>query len=156
MSSKKDRLIAIRNIIKENTVESQEELLNLLKSKGFEITQATLSRDIKQLKVSKIPDAEGDYIYTLPQENNYAISSLQEKSKEQVPYGFATIEFSGQLAVMKTRPGYASAIASNIDTRAQHEIMGTIAGDDTILIIPREGITRKEIIEVLSGFIQLK
>jgi len=156
MSAKKDRLITIRNIIRGHAVESQEELLNLLKSEGFEVTQATLSRDIKQLKISKIPDAEGNYIYTLPQENNYTISSLQEKSKEQVPYGFATIEFSGQLAVMKTRPGYASAVASDIDARAQHEIMGTIAGDDTILIIPREGITRKEIIEVLSGFIQLK
>ena len=156
MSSKKDRLITIRNIIRGHAVESQEELLNLLKSEGFEVTQATLSRDIKQLKISKIPDAEGNYIYTLPQENNYTVSSLQEKSKEQVPYGFATIEFSGQLAVMKTRPGYASAVASDIDARAQHEIMGTIAGDDTILIIPREGITRKEIIEVLSGFIQVK
>ena len=156
MNPKKDRLIAVRNVIKENALESQEELLNVMKSKGFEVTQATLSRDIKQLKISKIPDAEGNYIYTLPQENHYTISSFQKKSKEQIPYGFANIEFSGQLAVMKTRPGYASALASNIDARAQHEIMGTIAGDDTILIIPREGITRKEIIEVLSSFIQLK
>ena len=153
MNPKKDRLIAIGNIIKENAVENQEELLVILKSKGFEVTQATLSRDIKQLKISKIPDARGNYIYTLPQENNYTISSFQEKTIEQIPYGFASIEFSGQLAVMKTRPGYASAVASDIDTKAQHEIMGTIAGDDTILIIPREGITRKEIIEVLSGFI---
>lgn len=156
MSSKQDRLITIRNIIRKHVVESQEELLNLLKSEGFEVTQATLSRDMKLLKISKIPDAEGNYIYTLPQENNYTTVSLQEKSKEQVPYEFATIEFSGQLAVVKTRPGYASAVASHIDAKAQHEIMGTIAGDDTILIIPREGFTRKEIIEVLSGFIQLK
>ena len=154
MSSKKDRLIAIRNIIREHTVESQEELLNILKSKGFEITQATLSRDMKQLKIIKFPDMEGKYIYALSKENNYANISGQEKSKEQVYYGRrATIEFSGQLAVMKTRPGYASAVASDIDAKAQHEIMGTIAGDDTILIILREGITRKEIIEVLSDFI---
>ncbi len=146
MSSKKDRLIAIRNIIREHAVESQEELLNILKSKGFEVTQATLSRDMKQLKIIKSPDVEGNYIYTLAKENNYA----------NISDDFATIEFSGQLAVMKTRPGYASAIASDIDTKAQHEIIGTIAGDDTILIIPREGVTRKEIIEVLSGFIQIK
>ncbi len=156
MSSKKDRLVAIRNIIREHAVESQEELLNVLKSKGFEVTQATLSRDIKQLKIIKFPDVEGNYIYTLPNENNYTNIHSRENVKEQIPYGFATIEFSGQLAVMKTRPGYASAIASDIDTKAQHEIMGTIAGDDTILIIPREGITRKEIIDVLSGFIQIK
>jgi transcriptional regulator of arginine metabolism len=146
MSSKKDRLIAIRDIIREYAVESQEELLNILKSKGFEVTQATLSRDMKQLKIIKSPDVEGKYVYTLSKENNYA----------NIPYGFASIEFSGQLGVIKTRPGYASAVASDIDTKAQHEIMGTIAGDDTILIIPREGITRKEIIEVLSEFIQIK
>ena len=156
MSSKQDRLITVKSIIKKHAVGSQEELLNLLKSEGFEVTQATLSRDMKLLKISKIPDAEGNYIYTLPQENNYTTSSFQEKSKEQVPSGFASIEFSGQLAVVKTFPGYASAVASNIDAKAQHEIMGTIAGDDTILIIPREGITRREIIDVLSGFIQLK
>jgi len=146
MSSKKDRLIAIRNIIREHAVESQEELLNILKSKGFEATQATLSRDIKQLKIIKSPDVEGNYIYTLSKENNYT----------SISGDFATIEFSGQLAVLKTRPGYASAIASDIDTKARHEIIGTIAGDDTILIIPREEVTRKEIMEVLSGFIQIK
>ena len=146
MNSKKDRLIAIRNIIWEQAVESQEELLNILKSKGFEATQATLSRDMKQLKIIKSPDIEGKYVYTLSKENNYT----------NIPDGFATIEFSGQLAVMKTRPGYASAVASDIDTKARHEIMGTIAGDDTILIIPREGITRKEIIEVLSNFITIE
>jgi transcriptional regulator of arginine metabolism len=146
MNLKKDRLIAIRNIIREQAVESQEELLNILKSKGFEATQATLSRDMKQLKIIKSPDAGGKYVYTLSKENNYT----------NIPDGFATIEFSGQLAVIKTRPGYASAIASDIDTKARHEIMGTIAGDDTILIIPREGITRKEIIEVLSNFITIE
>jgi transcriptional regulator of arginine metabolism len=146
MSSKKDRLITVRNIIGEYAVESQEELLNILKSKGFEVTQATLSRDMKRLKIIKSPDIEGNYIYTLPKENNYAT----------IPDERAVIEFSGQLAVMRTRPGYASAVASDIDTKAQHEIMGTIAGDDTILIIPREGFTRKEIMDVLSGFIQVK
>ena len=156
MSSKKDRLITIKDIIREHPVESQEELLNILKSKGFEVTQATLSRDMKQLKIIKSPDVEGNYIYTLSKENNYANIPSQEKLKEQVSYGLVTIEFSGQLGVMKTRPGYASAIASDIDAKAQHEIMGTIAGDDTILIIPREGITRKEIMNVLSGFIQIK
>ena len=156
MNPKNNRLNTIRNVIKEKAVGSQEELLNVLKLKGFEVTQATLSRDIKQLKISKIPDARGNYIYTLPQENNYTISSFQEKTIEQVPYGFATIEFSGQLAVMKTRPGFASAIASDIDTRAKHEIMGTIAGDDTILIIPRERITREEVINVLSNFITIE
>jgi len=139
MSPRKERLVAIRNIIKENALESQEELLNILKSKGFDVTQATLSRDMKLLKISKIPDIVGNYIYTLP-----------------LPREAATIEFSGQLAVVKTRPGFASAIASDIDARAQQEIIGTIAGDDTILVVPREGVARKEVIDVLSNIILLR
>jgi transcriptional regulator of arginine metabolism len=146
MHTKKDRLIAIRSIIREHKVESQEELLNILKTKGIEITQATLSRDMKLLKIVKSPDIEGNYIYALPKEENYI----------SIPNDFAVIEFSGQLAVMKTCPGYASAIAFDIDRKAQHEIMGTIAGDDTILIIPREGITRKEIINALSDFVRIR
>ncbi len=156
MNEKKNRLAAIRNIIKNNEIENQEELLNILQSRGFQLTQATLSRDIKLLKIIKSRDVEGNYIYTLPIENNYVNTFGQEKKQKTILYGLSSIEFSGQLAVMKTRPGFASAIAADIDKNTQHEIMGTIAGDDTILIIPREGVTRKEIIEVLSGFIQLK
>ena len=92
MNPKTDRLIAIRNIIKENALENQEELLVILKSKGFEVTQATLSRDMKQLKTSKIPDAEGNYIYTLPQENNYTISS-QNNFNETKPFTNESFHF---------------------------------------------------------------
>lgn len=154
MYSKEDRLIAIKKAIRNHRISSQEELLNLLKKDGFDVTQATLSRDIKQLKVVKSPDIEGNYVYILPSENNYARKYYS--GTNQIPYGSASIEFSGQLAVLKTRPGHASGLAAEIDSRAQHEILGTIAGDDTILIIPREGFTRKEIIDVLSGFIQLR
>ena len=156
MSIKTNRLTAIRGIIKKNDVESQSELLKILESKGFEVTQATLSRDIKQLKISKSPNVDGNYIYTLPIENNYTNIANQGKTEMQSSHELATIEFSGQLAVLKTRPGYASAIAFDIDIKAQHEIIGTVAGDDTILIIPREGVTRKEIINILSEFILLK
>ena len=156
MNVKTDRLTAIKDIIRKNDVESQSELLKILESKGFEVTQATLSRDIKQLKISKSPNVDGNYIYTLPIENNYTNIANQRKTEAQSSHELATIEFSGQLAVLKTRPGYASAIAFDIDTKVQHEIIGTIAGDDTILIIPREGITRKEIINILSEFILLK
>ncbi len=72
--------------------------------------------------------------------------------KEQTQY-HPNIEFSGNLAVVKTRPGYAMGIASDIDTHAPCEILGTIAGDDTILIIPREGISRDKIVKALAHFI---
>ena len=68
-------------------------------------------------------------------------------------FGFISIEFSGNLAVMKTRPGYAMAIAGEIDRRANEYILGTVAGDDTILLIPKDNISRKEVLKSLSTFI---
>lgn len=148
MSTKKERLEAICRIIQTETVSNQEELLKQLEISGFQVTQATLSRDIKQLKVSKVHNGNGNYIYRLPD-----YSPFMQPIKERGHY-HPNIEFSGNLAVVKTRPGYAMGIASDIDTHAPHEILGTIAGDDTILIIPREGISRERIVKALSHFIQ--
>lgn len=113
---------------------------------GFSVTQSTLSRDIRQLKIAKIHDEEGNYTYRLPDYPVYAPTRTE-------PLRPSTIEFSGNLAVIKTRPGYAMGIASDIDTFSPYEILGTIAGDDTILIIPREGISREKVIDALSRFI---
>lgn len=123
-------------------------LLKLLMDKGFELTQATLSRDIKELKIVKVPTAKGNYVYQF--------SESMHTLEEEMPlssFGFVDIEFSGQLAVIKTRPGYAMAIAGEIDRRATRYILGTVAGDDTILLIPRENISREEVIASLSEFI---
>lgn len=147
MSTKKERLDAICRIIQTEKIGNQEELLKQLENSGFQVTQATLSRDIKQLKVIKVHDGNGNYVYRLPD-----YSALMQPVKEQTQH-HPNIEFSGNLAVVKTRPGYAMGIASDIDTHAPHEILGTIAGDDTILIIPREGISRDKIVKALAHFI---
>ena len=146
MNGKKERLEAIRQIIQKETIGNQEELLNRLNEKGFSTTQATLSRDIKQLNIVKISDNEGNYVYRLPD-----YTAFMQPQGEQVNH--PKVEFSGNLAVVKTRPGYAMGIASDIDTHAPREILATIAGDDTILIIPRERISRSEIIKALEPFI---
>ncbi len=122
-------------------------LLKILTEKGFELTQATLSRDIKELKIIKLPTSKGTYIYQLSDR------VIQEEDIPMSSFGFVSIEFSGQLAVMKTRPGYAMAIAAEIDKRAKEHILGTVAGDDTILLIPREGISREEVLATLGTFI---
>lgn len=147
MSTKKERLDAICRIIETEAIGNQEELLKALTASGFYTTQATLSRDIKQLKVVKVHDGDGNYVYRLP---NYAVFMQSEQGQGA---SHPNIEFSGNLAVVKTRPGYAMGIASDIDTHAPREILGTIAGDDTILIIPREGISRDRIVKALSNFI---
>jgi len=154
MSIKSDRLNAMRRIVAQHEIENQDMLLDHLRQEGYVVTQATLSRDLKQLKISKNPNYAGIYVYMLP--NNIRTVDMPQRptiNYEYMAEGFLSIEFSGQLAVMKTRPGHASAIAYEIDTKAPHIILGTVAGDDTILIVPRENISRRQIMETLGMFI---
>ena len=151
MKEKNNRLEALRLIISSQQLGSQEELLNSLMREGYQLTQATLSRDLKQLKVAKASTLSGNYIYVLPNETMYKRVSTASSLREmmQVP-GFISINFSGNMGVIKTRPGYASAIAWNIDRSDIPQIMGTIAGDDTIFIVTREGSSHQEVIDALS------
>ncbi|WP_255491306.1 arginine repressor [Dysgonomonas sp. ZJ279] len=143
----------ITEVVRNNDIISQDMLLNILTEKGFELTQATLSRDIKELKIIKVPTPKGSYAYRFSE----SIPSLQEEIEVSFSsFKFVSIEFSGSLAVVKTRPGYAMAIAGEIDRKASECIIGTIAGDDTILLVPREGIKREEVIKSLSQFIPIK
>ena len=154
MKIKNSRLEALRLIISSQQVGSQEELLNALKKEGFSLTQATLSRDLKQLKVAKASTLGGNYVYVLPNESMYKRVSTAASIREmmQVP-GFVSINFSGNMGVIKTRPGYASSIAWNIDNSDIPQIIGTIAGDDTIFIVIKEGIRHQEVVEALSDVV---
>jgi transcriptional regulator of arginine metabolism len=154
MKVKNNRLEALRLIISSQQLGSQDELLNALQKEGFKLTQATLSRDLKQLKVAKAASMSGNYVYVLPNETMYKRISTPNSIREmmKVP-GFVSINFSGNLGVIKTRPGYASSIAWNIDNSDIPEIIGTIAGDDTIFIVIKEGVKPQEVIEALSDVV---
>ena len=130
---------------------SQEELLAALQEERFKLTQATLSRDLKQLKVAKAASMGGNYVYVLPNVAMYkrVSSPAQVKEMMQVP-GFLSINFSGNIGVIKTRPGYASSIAYNIDASNIPYILGTIAGDDTILIVCTENSSEHDVVAALS------
>ncbi|MDR0844469.1 MAG: arginine repressor [Tannerella sp.] len=145
MNAKEQRLYAISEIMHTETIRSQDDLLRSLTEKGFNVTQATLSRDMRQLKVVKTHDTDGFYIYTLPETTSNQAHKTPDAER-------LNIEFSGNLAVVKTRPGYAMGIASDIDAHAPQEILGTIAGDDTILVIPREGYSREQVANALTRF----
>jgi transcriptional regulator of arginine metabolism len=147
MKTKKERLSTIAYLVENHAIGKQGELLNLLNDRGFTLTQATLSRDINQLKLIKTPDHLGNYIYRLPEK--YIYTNKKEKNNTSIS-GFISMEFSGTFAVIKTRPGYAMGIASDIDQTVSHVILGTIAGDDTILLIPREGVSRKTVTETIA------
>ena len=154
MKVKNNRLEALRLIISSQQLGSQDELLNALQKEGFKLTQATLSRDLKQLKVAKAASMSGNYVYVLPNETMYKRVSTPNSIREmmKVPR-FVSINFSGNLGIIKTRPGYASSIAWNIDNSDVPEILGTIAGDDTIFIVIKEGIKHQEIVDALSDIV---
>ncbi len=152
MKAKNDRLETLRMIISSREMGNQEELLAALREEGFVVTQATLSRDLKQLKVAKAATMRGNYVYVLPNVTMYKRVSTPAQIKEmmQVP-GFLSIHFSGNMGVIKTRPGYASSIAYNIDASNIPYILGTIAGDDTIFIVVKDGIHQKDVVGALSS-----
>lgn len=155
--TKKKRLEIIQQIIMTHKIESQIELLQFLNESGIEVTQATLSRDLKQLKVAKMPDYSGRYIYSIahsePKES-IAPADCTIKREPVVSMGiFRSIDFSGNIAVIKTTPGCAGSIAYAIDSDIVAEIVGTVAGDDTVIVVLKEGLSHEEAHQILSRYI---
>ena len=151
MKVKNSRLEALKMLISSMELSSQEEVLKELEKEGFKLTQATLSRDLKQLKVAKAAYMNGKYVYVLPNETMYRRVTTPRKATEMMQRsGYISVNISGQLAIVKTRPGYASALAYDIDNSDSHYILGSIAGDDTIFIALREGASRGQVLEALS------
>jgi transcriptional regulator of arginine metabolism len=145
MGNRTERLLAIKNLITSRKISNQEELLILLEGQGLNYTQATLSRDLKFLKVNKISDPLKGYIYELP--DQHLISN--DAAENYAAQGFMSIQFANHLGIIKTMPGYAPSIASIIDRSNPFEIVGTIAGDDTILIIPHDNVNERDVINAL-------
>ena len=135
MKSRDERLKAIKRAIAQHGVASQEGLLTLLTADGYDVTQATLSRDLKALRVGKVSAPDGSYVYALPEESDRSRDELIRDFQR----GYLSMESSGSLVVLKTLPGHAQATAWALDNLDLGEIMGTVAGDDTILIILRQG-----------------
>ena len=142
-------------IISSREMSSQEELLNALENEGFRVTQATLSRDLKQLKVAKAATLHGKYVYVLPNETMYKRVLTPGNIREMMTTsGFISINYSGNMGVIRTRPGYASAIAWNIDSSDIPQILGSIAGDDTIFIVIREGVSHEEVTNAIKQIVK--
>lgn len=151
MGIKTNRQRAIREIIAANNVKNQDELQLLLQENGYPTTQATLSRDFKELGIVKVHDYSKGYIYKLPAPQSPVFVSPNQTVISSD--GIRSIEFSSSFAVVKTHPGFASAVAAIIDRNITHEIVGTLAGDDTVLLVLREGCSRERVLDVISRFI---
>ena len=130
--NKAQRHIRIREIVTKNEVETQDDLVDVLRNAGFNVTQATVSRDIKELSLIKVPLSDGRYKYSLPADQRY--NPLQ-KLKRVLVDSFVSVDYTENLIVIKTLPGNANTVGVLIDHLDWEELMGNISGDDTILII---------------------
>jgi transcriptional regulator of arginine metabolism len=146
---KGQRHIKIREIIGNGEIETQEDLVDALREAGFQVTQATVSRDIKEMHLIKVPLTDGGYKYSLPADQRF--NPLQ-KLKRSLLDSFISIDHTDHLVVMKTLPGNAMAIGALIDNLDTGDIMGTICGDDTILIICRD---REKTPQVVHQFLSM-
>jgi transcriptional regulator of arginine metabolism len=123
----------IIEIISSLKIETQEELANSLRKLGFVITQATISRDIKELGLIKVPNPAGSYHYAVPQE--IKVNSLKERLRRLFIENVLKLDFSENLIIVHTLSGTAHAVAASLDKAEWPNVIGTVAGDDTILIV---------------------
>ena len=142
MKGKDERLSAIRQLIKNNKIQNQDELSDLLQKENFEVTQATLSRDLRFLQVVKIPDGLGNYIYSLNSDSSSA--EYSQIYIQDFLRGYLSIETSGNMVVIKTFQGHANTVCNAIDNLDIPEILGTVAGDNTMFAVLKEGVTKAQ------------
>jgi transcriptional regulator of arginine metabolism len=145
MKNREWRQGVIREIISSGRISNQESLLQMLRVKGIVLTQATLSRDLKMMQVVKVPSGQEGYTYVVPEEIVPGSSGEGQKAN-YLAEGFISLNFSGNLGVIRTLPGYASSIASVIDKTDTPSVLGTIAGDDTILVVLKEKESAGELV----------
>ena len=146
-----NRTDIIQELVRTNLIRSQEELIGLLARQGVRTTQATLSRDLKKLQISKRHDASGGYHYVLPEPVRPAQDVLLPGSR--AGESIVSLEISGQVGVVKTLPGCANMVGALVDAHTHPDLMGTIAGEDTLLLILREKTATAVILSFLEGFL---
>lgn len=143
---KAQRQAAILKLIRHQRVQSQEQLRELLAAQGMDVTQATLSRDIRELRLAKVPDTDGGSSYAVPAQTDTPRPPLHQL----LPTLLLSLDGVGNLLVAKTPAGAASALTEALDAQGWPEVVGTIAGDNTILIIARSEKARRAVAQRLS------
>lgn len=146
-SKKAERQQAVLKIVHERPIATQVELKQLLKERGIEVDQATLSRDIRELGLVKTPADGGGFRYAPVEEVSPVVHT---RSSKLVAHLVKTIDWSGNLLVLKTHPGDASPVGLALDRLGWPEIVGTVAGDDTLMVVLREGVPAKRVAKRLK------
>ena len=146
---KKTRLQTIRMIVASQVVCSQEDLMIELDKAGFPCTQTTLSRDLKQLRISKVRGKSGHSAYALPHEGQFLVAPTREEQNKKR----WSVRFSANIMVVHTPPGHASMVALEIDSAAHPFFLGSVAGDDTVLVVLNEEVEREDARNVILGIV---
>lgn len=153
MGKKSERLNLIKRIITEELIGSQEELIKHLERYGVHATQSTLSRDFKEINISKMPHPEKGYIYV----SSEHIASNTEIGTSNLGDAILGVKFSGNMGVVITKSGYANAVGVIVDSRKSPDILGTVAGDNTLIMVLREGVAHSVVLDMLhSAFPAMK
>lgn len=147
---KYDRQSEIIAIINEEHVETQEELSEKLRQRGYMVTQATISRDIREMKLVKISDGNGKYVYSLGRSENSGISA---KFRDLLVHTVEKLDRANNIVVVKTFSGMAQGAAAAIDSMERSEVVGSVAGDDTVIIVMRTNDSAQSLIDELSRVI---
>ena len=144
------RMAAIRRAVATGEIHSQKELRRRLQEEGLSVAQATLSRDLKTMHISKVADADAGYHYALQET---LADSRDETYIQDLLRGWLSIEFSGNIGVVKTLAGHADSVAIAIDKTELKSVLGTIAGDDTLLIIIKEKVSPDQFMNELAELV---
>ena len=142
----------IREIIENQNIETQFQLTDELKKYGFQVTQATISRDIKELGLIKVVSGENSFRYSLP--TGVVIGNNYDRSKRMFRDNVLKIQYTENIVVIKTLPGVASGIASCLDGLGWSEVMGSVAGDDTIFVLIKDKVDSPEICSRLQALLK--
>jgi transcriptional regulator of arginine metabolism len=154
-TNRRKRLQHIIEIVTNDSISNQNQLAEKLAKRGINVTQATLSRDIKTLRITKIPISQGEYMYIIP-DNNHLHDTLLKKGRttgNSQQNMVLSIDFSGNIMVLKTRNGYAPGLAYDIDVSDRDVFMGSIAGANTVFVVLREGVTHEQAAREVEHFI---
>ncbi len=148
---KNGRLELIKMIVSGQELSTQEELQRELNIAGYPTSQATLVRDLKQLRIVKGLNKEGRNVYLMPSEQRFRMVSDTHVTVDAMnKLGVVSVKFSGNLAVIHTPPGHAGHVAYDIDNAGIAEILGTVAGDDTVIVVLAEYADRAKVMDELS------
>jgi transcriptional regulator of arginine metabolism len=142
-----ERHAAILRLVHERPISTQSELVEALRSEGHDVVQTTVSRDVHELGLIKVRDGNGRLVYAYPEDSGFT-----EEVSDAVSRWALTVEPSGNLVVVTTPYGYASALAQAIDVVRHPHIAGTIAGENTVLVVAREPVTGAQLAEELQQY----